>query len=58
MQSSEELKLLLASYERLAAYTTSEERRRKLLQIIDDIRSLLAVKDEPTEPPAQNIPTH
>ena len=42
MQSHEELKHLLASFERLAAYTTSEERRRRLLQVIADIRGLLA----------------
>lgn len=46
MSTVEELKILLASYERLAIYTRDEERRRKLREIINSIKSLLADQEQ------------
>jgi hypothetical protein len=54
MSTIEELKVLLASYERLAAYTTDERRRQKLLEIMANIRSLLREQEESNEAVAAN----
>jgi len=46
MSTREELKVLLASFERLAIYTNDEERREKLRQIVANIRQLLAEQEK------------
>ena len=45
MTVNEELRGLLACFERLAGYTTDTERRQTLLQIAADIRMMLAEQE-------------